>query len=81
MMFDDQENDKEAEQQYATLEDFVSAYSRINVVNHGLFAESWIKYTNQGVSFEESIGPYSLWKHSRDKPNPVMHMCPHESRS
>ncbi|KAF8854058.1 hypothetical protein BDZ45DRAFT_806147 [Acephala macrosclerotiorum] len=54
--------------------DFITQFSRINIVNCTRFADQWPKYEN-GAAYEQSIGQYSVSGNSRDSPTPMNFQC------
>jgi hypothetical protein len=55
--------------------DFITIYSKINIVSKVYFARSWNDYYTGTLSFDDSIGKFSLRGHSRNDPTPFVWQC------
>lgn len=58
-----------------TGEDWISFYSKINVVHSYQFIAHWTRYSEKGEPFEDTIGAHSMRGNSRDDPTPYLFHC------
>jgi hypothetical protein len=54
---------------------FITHFSKINIVNCTRFADNWAKHHNQGADYADSIAKYSVKGNSRDSPTPMLFHC------
>ncbi|KAF5872684.1 putative zinc finger x-linked protein [Botrytis fragariae] len=59
----------------SSIHGFVDKWTRINAVNNKRFAEAWPRYSDENVTFEESIEPFCATGNTRDFPTPFLFTC------
>lgn len=64
-----------SQQGAVTIEDWIGRYTRINVINNVYFTSQWPAYSEEGQSFESTIGQHSVKGNSRDDPTPWIYYC------
>jgi hypothetical protein len=54
--------------------DFVTRFSKINIVRQDTFGKKWASYV-KSQQYETTIGPHSMRGGTRDSPTPYMYLC------